>query len=214
MIQSVVRAAVDSNFKEIKNKVTALGSLVILTTLWGLGGIVTTSAQHPGPAGGNNHTIIGGAVSATQPHGWLAVLGFIFVDILTLQGLYLAVSAATGHLSAEAWERYSPGLSLAAHVRLPRMLTIAVGCIAVWLCYGGYVAWVGVDNPVVANAGFTVAEIVARQSAYCSLVLSWQFWACVAGSVVVPAAAAHVSLSGTVSQARAVKSNSHWDRDE
>lgn len=204
LVQLVVRAAVDSRFQTAGNK-TTMGSLVMLTTLWGLGGVVTASAQHLDPVG--NYTIIGHALSATRPFvppDWRAVLKFTLKDILTLQGLYILVTATTGYLSKA---QHSFRLSL------PRPMTLAVASIAGWLSYGFYLAWQGVEHPALTNRGFTAAEIVARQPPICDLLFSWHFWVSVSASAGISTAAAHLWLPKAVSQARYVKSDSHWDQE-
>ncbi|ROV94341.1 hypothetical protein VMCG_08651 [Cytospora schulzeri] len=205
LVQLVVRAAVDSTLERSGNCITTLSTLAMLKTLWGLGGIVTASAERSDPMG--NYTIIGNTLSTTQPFGildWKVALRLALNDLLILQGLYFLVSATTSYFSAA---RYSFKLPM------PKLMTLALASLASWLCYIGYLAWQGVENPEITNGEFTAAQIVARQPPICSLLLSWQFWVCISASVSITTAAAHLWLPKTVSQAKEIKSDSFWDQE-
>lgn len=206
LVQLVVRAAVDSTLENTGNRITTLGSLAMLKTLWGLGSIVTASAQHLDPIG--NHTIIGNAHSTrTQPFvplDWRMALKSAIKDLLIFQSLYLLVSATTKYFSTQRRSFRFP---------MPRLMTVALASLTAWLGYIGYLAWQGVENPVITNSEFTAAQIVARQPPICSLLLSWQFWVSISASVSIPTAAAHLWLPKTVSQAKDIKSDSFWDQE-
>lgn len=205
LVQFVVRAAVDSTFEGAGNRLTTLSSLAMLKTLWGLGSIVTASAQHLDPTG--NHTIIGNAHSTTQPSvplDWRVAVKLALKDLLMLQGLYVLISATTRYFSAARCSFRLP---------TPRLMTVALASLAGWLGYIGYLAWQGVESPVITNSEFTAAQIVARQPPICSLLLSWQFWVSTSASVSIPTAAAHLWLPKTVSQAKDIKSDSFWDQE-
>jgi hypothetical protein len=177
----------------------------MLKTLWELGSIVSASTQQLDPTG--NHTIIGNAHSTSHPFvplEWRVALKLALKDLLMLQGFYLLVSATTRYFSAARCSFRFP---------TPRLMTGALASLAAWLGYIGYLAWQGVENPVITNSEFTAAQIVARQPPICSLLLSWQFWVSTSASVSIPTAAAHLWLPKTVSQAKDIKSDSFWDQE-
>ncbi|KAK7744063.1 hypothetical protein SLS53_003581 [Cytospora paraplurivora] len=202
-VQLIIRSAVDSTFDNTGSSMITIASLAMIKTLWGLGRVVISSTQYLDLSG--NYTMED-ILPTTQPQmllDWQVALKFAIKDLLTLGGFYLLVSATTTYLSTA---RYSGKLAL------PRLRTIGLAAVVVWLCYIAHAVANG-ENPEISNKSFTAAEIVARQPPFCGLLLSWQFWVSITASVSLSTVAAYLWLPRTVSQAKEVQSSSIWDQE-
>lgn len=203
LVQFVVRAAVNSTFKNSGNSIFTLVTLAMLKTLWSLGVVAASPAMHLDLTG--NYTM-DDAISSSQPFvtlGWQYALKFALQDLLTLGSLYLLVSGATILLSTPA---------ISSKLALPRLRTLAILSMIAWCGFFLYTALFG-EYPETYNKGLSAAEIVARQPPICSLLLSWQFWVVTVAAASVPTAAAHLWLPKAVSRAKDIKSKSHWDQE-
>lgn len=181
LVQKVVEAAANSTMTKT-NTCISLVSLAVFMTAWRaiLAGIYS-QAYHSELF--DNQTI-DSLVFSHAPSSLQYWVKSLLQDILVVGGLHVLFSSTMDYLSTFPWD--------AAKIpRLPKLRTIGLITVSVWVSYIVYLVWTG-QTPEDHNKNYTAAEILAREPPICSLLLSWHFWTALSVSAVVPTVIAHL----------------------
>lgn len=84
--------------------------------------------------------------------------------------------------------------------------------LVIWACYIARVVMTA-QTPENHNKDRNPLQIIAEEPPFCTLVLSWQFWASISASFLVSTVAAHVWQPRSLSQAKKIRSDSFWDQE-
>ncbi|KAJ0122634.1 hypothetical protein J7T55_003149 [Diaporthe amygdali] len=190
VVQLVVEAAADPTMSKTSTGIS-MGSLAVLMTVWRFNLTATTKSAYSFDFN-DNYTIDSPPVTHGSPPlpYWLK---FLLQDTLVVGGLYVMFSSTTIRYFSSLSRRKSgiPGL--------PRLRTVGLLTVFGWVSYIVYLVSTG-QTPEIHNKNLTAAEILAREPQFCSLLLSWQFWASITASAIVPTAIAHLWRSRAVGQ--------------
>lgn len=181
LVQMVVEAAANSAMSKTTTGIS-LGSLAALMTAW-RSRLIEISTPAYGYELYDNQTTDSLPFShgpSSVPH-WVKLL---LQDTLIVGGLYVLFSTSIDYLCNLPWNKARiPGL--------PRLRTIGLLTASGWVGYIVYLVSTG-QTPEIQNKHFTAAEILAREPPMCSLLLSWNFWAVLSVTTVVPTAVIHM----------------------
>ncbi|KAK7735815.1 hypothetical protein SLS63_003776 [Diaporthe eres] len=181
LVQMVVEAAANSAMTKTTTGIS-LGSLAALMTAW-RSSLIEISTPAYGYERYDNQTTDSLRFShgpSSVPH-WVKLL---LQDTLIVGGLYVLFNTGIDYLCNFPWNKARiPGL--------PRLRTIGLLTASGWVGYIVYLVSTG-QTPEIQNKNFTAAEILAREPPMCSLLLSWNFWAALSATAVVPTAIVHM----------------------
>ncbi|KAL1873562.1 hypothetical protein Daus18300_003928 [Diaporthe australafricana] len=114
------------------------------------------------------------------PH-WLK---FILQDTVVIGGLFMLLSTTTSYLCKSPRDKSRIS-------GLPKARTLGLLVVAGWVSFIVYLVSNG-ETPEIRNKNSTAAEILAREPPFCSLLLSWHFWAAITASAIIPTAFAQL----------------------
>lgn len=182
LVQKVVEAAANSTMTKF-NTFMSLALLALLMTAWRV--ILTgMSSKIYQLEFFDNHSID----SLTFSHKPVSLLyhwvKFLLQDTSIVGGLYLVFSRAMELLCTFDW-------GIARISGAPKLRTIGLLAVSGWTAYIAYLVFTG-ETPEEHNRKYTAAQILAREPPFCSLLLSWNFWAVLSLAAIVPTTIAHM----------------------
>lgn len=93
------------------------------------------------------------------------------------------------------WKELLPATTrqLAGRVKMPRLAVLGHWVLGGWVTTIFVLTTLG-EVPEEQNRSVAAADILARQSPFCDVVLSWHFWVCITSGWLVATTCAHVML--------------------
>lgn len=189
LVQLVVEAAANSTMTKATT-CFSLGSVAALMSVWRSSLIEISNPVYRFELYDNQtiNSLLFSRGPSSLPH-WAK---FLLQDTFIVGLLYVLFSTTMDYLCNLSWKiPKMPGFL--------RLRTIGLVTVSAWIGYIVYLVSTG-QTPEIHNKNFTATEILAREPPMCSLLLSWNFWAALSASAIVPTAIAHLWQQKVVAQ--------------
>ncbi|KKY33023.1 hypothetical protein UCDDA912_g06993 [Diaporthe ampelina] len=189
LVQLVVEAAANSTMTKATT-CFSLGSVAALMSVWRSSLIEISNPVYRFELYDNQtiNSLLFSRGPSSLPH-WAK---FLLQDTFIVGVLYVLFSTTMDYLCNLSWKiPKMPGFL--------RLRTIGLVTVSAWIGYIVYLVSTG-QTPEIHNKNFTATEILAREPPMCSLLLSWNFWAALSASAIVPTAIAHLWQQKVVAQ--------------
>ncbi|KAG8163542.1 hypothetical protein KVR01_006839 [Diaporthe batatas] len=182
LVQKVVEAAANSTMTKF-NTFMSLALLTILVTAWRivLTGISSPTHQFELFENESIYSLTFDDRPVSLLYYWSK---FLLQDTSIIGLLYVFFSHAMDFLCTFDW----------ASVRMngaPRLRTIGLLVVSAWTARIIHLVYNG-ETPAAQNRNYTAAQILAREPPFCTLLLSWNFWAALSLAAIVPIATAQL----------------------
>lgn len=225
LLQVVIRSAVDAHAPDTRKRgiwrisgvMMTLGILAAFKTMWP----VRISAISALPQSGTNSNETSEArfgslariiiSEPTQASTARLTLGTTVQDFLVLGFLYTCFYGLAWYPYCRRSDKCLASQSDRKGRKLLTPRNIGIVSLCIWAGWVACLSSLG-QTPETHNRHRGPREILSAEPPFCTLVLTWQFWASISASVGISTLAAHIWQPRSLSQAKKRNSDSFWDQ--